>query len=135
MITKPWIYIIPIGREDDLIKKCNPLLKRLSNCLLAFRKRSIPEKTVDSAVNLEEETADFAGIRCPLCQWQPQSSSRWYCADCGHPEYFSGGCGTVWNTFTTRGLCPGCGHQWRYTACLRCHGWSLHEAWYTGQKG
>jgi hypothetical protein len=27
-------------------------------------------------------------------------------------------------------LCPGCAHQWRYTACLRCEGWSLHEDWY-----
>jgi hypothetical protein len=52
------------------------------------------------------------------------------CSSCGHPEYFDGGCGTTWNTFTTRGLCPGCGHQWRWTTCLACHGWSRHEDWY-----
>ena len=68
-------------------------------------------------------------IRCPLCLWQPTSSSRWYCCSSGHPEYFTGGCGMAWNTFDTRGKCPGCDHQWRWTACLSCEGWSLHEDW------
>jgi hypothetical protein len=40
------------------------------------------------------------------------------------------GCGARWNTFTTRGKCPGCRHQWQWTSCLRCLGWSLHEDWY-----
>jgi hypothetical protein len=36
----------------------------------------------------------------------------------------------VWNTFWTRGLCPGCGHQWQETQCLRCRKMSPHESWY-----
>jgi hypothetical protein len=47
-----------------------------------------------------------------------------------HEGFFDGGCGECWNTFNTRGRCPGCGHQWRWTACLNCSGWSLHEHWY-----
>jgi hypothetical protein len=62
-----------------------------------------------------------AEIYCPLCAWRPTATDRWIC----HPE-----CGTVWNTFWTRGLCPGCGHQWRETACLRCQRMSPHEYWY-----
>src|SRR5437764_15161310 len=104
---------------------------RLAAILSLFQKSSIPEKTADKDVQLDDEEApDFSRIRCPLCKWQPNGSSRWNCNDCGHPEYFFDGCGMVWNTFTTRGLCPGCGHQWHWTACLYCGGWSLHEEWY-----
>jgi hypothetical protein len=58
-------------------------------------------------------------IRCPQCLWRPAKDDRWYC-DCGH----------AWNTFETRGRCPNCQKQWTHTECLRCTGWSLHEAWY-----
>jgi hypothetical protein len=61
-------------------------------------------------------------IRCPKCTWQPARDSRWFC-HCGHS----------WNTFDTHGVCPGCAHIWRDTACLRCHAWSEHEDWYTDQ--
>jgi len=74
-------------------------------------------------------------IRCPHCQWQPERGSRWMCRSNGDPpEYLAGGCGHVWNTFDTRGLCPGCQHQWKYTACLKCARWSLHEAWYEKEE-
>jgi hypothetical protein len=69
-------------------------------------------------------------IRCPLCRWAPKRSSRWYCAACPQPEGFLHGCGTLWNTFDTRGTCPGCHHRWRWTSCLSCAGWSLHDDWY-----
>ena len=70
-------------------------------------------------------------IRCPRCQWVPESSSRWSCLDSrGYPEYFDGGCGTSWNTFQTRGKCPGCSHQWKWTICLACAAWSIHGDWY-----
>lgn len=69
-------------------------------------------------------------IRCPLCDWTPTPSSRWCCYGADTPEAPFTGCGNEWNTFDTRGKCPGCGHQWRWTSCLRCGGWSLHEAWY-----
>lgn len=79
------------------------------------------------------ETPDFNRIRCPQCAWRPRASDRWLCWDCGEPEFFLGGCGTRWNTFATRGLCPGCEHQWRWTSCLRCQQWSLHADWYEHQ--
>ena len=107
-----------------------PGFSHFMNSLLAFRKSLMPEETIDNIVQLEDQDSDFSRIRCPLCQWQPQASSRWYCANSEHPEYFFNGCGTIWNTFTTGGLCPGCGHQWRWTACLNCSGWSPHEDWY-----
>jgi hypothetical protein len=69
-------------------------------------------------------------IRCPICEWTPAKASKWYCSACPEPEGFLGGCGMMWNTFDTRGLCPGCRHQWRWTSCLACGGWSLHEDWY-----
>ena len=72
----------------------------------------------------------FERIRCPLCDWTPSRSSRWFCSGAGTPEPAFDSCGTAWNTFTTRGLCPGCQHQWQWTSCLRCSGWSLHEDWY-----
>jgi hypothetical protein len=77
---------------------------------------------------------DFESIRCPLCRWQPTASSAWYCDGTNTPEKFTGGCGTRWNTFETRGRCPGCAHQWRWTICLRCGGWSLHEEWYEERR-
>jgi hypothetical protein len=69
-------------------------------------------------------------IRCPLCSWRPTPSSSWRCWGEGTPEPPFDWCGTSWNTFLTRGRCPGCRHQWQWTSCLRCHGWSLHEDWY-----
>jgi hypothetical protein len=78
----------------------------------------------------QDDVEEFEGIRCPLCRWQPDASSMWFCEGVGTPEKFTGGCGTRWNTFETRGRCPGCAHQWRWTVCLRCSGWSLHEDWY-----
>jgi len=95
-----------------------------------FQKGLAPADATDTIDQMDDEEPDQGRIRCPLCQWRPDSGSSWACGDCAHPEYFFGGCGAVWNTFDTRGLCPGCGHQWRWTACLSCGGWSLHEDWY-----
>jgi hypothetical protein len=64
---------------------------------------------------------DGARIRCPACGWQPAKTDRWMC---------SPGCGHLWNTFDTRGVCPACAKHWLHTACLDCTAWSLHEAWY-----
>jgi hypothetical protein len=77
----------------------------------------------------DDEGSPFERIRCPLCKWQPNASSVWACAE-GGPEPPFGACGTLWNTFLTRGRCPGCAHQWQWTSCLRCGGWSRHEDWY-----
>jgi Uri superfamily endonuclease len=86
------------------------------------------------AAALPVDTLDFNRIRCPLCKWQPKPSHRWFCAPCNYPEYFDDGCGACWNTFSTRGRCPGCGHQWRWTACLHCARWSLHADWYENRS-
>jgi hypothetical protein len=59
------------------------------------------------------------GIRCPQCKWTPRRKNLWSC-NCGHH----------WNTFDTRGLCPGCGHQWEITGCLHCGAMSPHAEWY-----
>lgn len=75
-------------------------------------------------------TAKRAHIRCPHCKWQPVRSSRWMCSAVGHPEYLTSGCGHIWNTFDTGGLCPGCQHQWQHTACLSCARWAPHLDWY-----
>ena len=71
-----------------------------------------------------------ARIRCPRCEWAPGRSARWCCLECPLPVMFFDGCGTEWNTFDTRGRCPGCQHQWRWTSCLVCTEWSLHDDWY-----
>lgn len=60
-------------------------------------------------------------IYCPHCMFRPAALDRWECAP---------GCGTLWNTFWTHGVCPGCGHAWQHTQCLACFETSLHEAWY-----
>ena len=79
----------------------------------------------------EDDSDDaFERIRCPLCDWRPRRSSTWCCVVQGTPEPPFEWCGTSWNTFSTRGRCPGCAHQWKWTSCLRCHGFSLHEDWY-----
>lgn len=59
-------------------------------------------------------------IRCPHCAWRPRKFDRWCCRFCD----------TSWNTFDTRGTCPGCSHVWAHTMCLACHQWGRHEDWY-----
>ena len=76
-----------------------------------------------------DQTADDE-ILCPRCGWRPAAASRWHCACLGTPEPFFEACGAVWNTFDTRGRCPGCQHQWQWTTCLSCGVASLHEHWY-----
>lgn len=105
--------------------------RRVAAFIWLFQRGALPEELIEEELRLEDEDAAFGRIRCPLCQWQPDSMSFWECGDCDYPEYFFAGCGTSWNTFTTRGRCPGCGYQWHWTACLRCDGWSPHEDWYT----
>lgn len=117
-----------------LRSELTPHLCHPSRTIWLFRK-SLATETIDyKLAQPDEEAILFQRIRCPLCSWQPTPRDLWVCTDCGPPEYFFAGCGTTWNTFMTRGLCPGCAHQWRYTSCLRCWGLSLHEDWYTADK-
>ena len=96
------------------------------------------KSTPQEAINPDQSAADAEKkpprIRCPECKWKPSATSRWCCGDCAYPEVFFGGCGAEWNTFETAGQCPGCGHQWRWTACLSCFTWSLHEDWYADES-
>ena len=103
--------------------------------LLLYQRSLTPDEQAGLIDESEEDDAGGGRVRCPLCGWRPSASSRWYCSDCGNPEYFFGGCGCVWNTFDTRGRCPGCGHQWRWTSCFGCGGWSPHEDWYATDSG
>lgn len=91
--------------------------------------RAPEEIIVDDMVD-DEEDDRIHGIRCPHCRWRPSSSDRWQCECAFTPEPPFNSCGTSWNTFETRGRCPGCDHQWKWTSCIRCQKWSLHEAWY-----
>ena len=95
------------------------------------RSRVLTPTTTDMA-GAEEEDA-FSHIRCPRCAWRPSVASRWACYCLGTPEPPFDACGTVWNTFSTGGRCPGCHHQWRWTSCLRCGEWSLHVDWYVSK--
>jgi hypothetical protein len=89
----------------------------------------VPAQVIVDATRTDD-AKPFGGIRCPLCAWRPLPSSVWTCSCSGTPEPFFKSCGTVWNTFSTGGRCPGCSHQWQWTSCLRCSQWSLHEDWY-----
>lgn len=64
------------------------------------------------------------GIYCPLCGWRPEAASRWVCTR------KLGGCGTSWNTFETRGICPKCSWHWEITQCHTCQQFSPHKHWY-----
>ena len=102
----------------------------LPNLFLSFRRTPNAEPPPSEALERDEQKTDSRRVRCPLCRWQPSAYSLWYCSDAGHPEYFFGGCGALFNTFETGGRCPGCRHLWRWTMCLRCAGWSPHGEWY-----
>jgi hypothetical protein len=107
-------------------------LLQLAIVFRLFQDRLKPAETTKKT-KARDKADEFSHIRCPLCKWRPNRSSRWYCGDCDYPEYFFDGCCTAWNTFTTRGRCPGCRNQWHWTICLSCQGWSRHEEWYENQ--
>jgi DNA-directed RNA polymerase subunit RPC12/RpoP len=88
----------------------------------------LPDRFTDDLLDRDDE--GLGRIRCPRCGWRPTASSRWSCIARGAPEPFFEACGTSWNTFTTRGRCPGCSHRWQWTSCLRCGEWSPHQDWY-----
>jgi len=85
---------------------------------IAFRGKVEPG---DSLAQGLPDSMKMPRILCPACSWNPQPASRWSCV----PR-----CGTVWNTFATGGLCPGCGVRWPRTQCLACGIVSPHRDWY-----
>ena len=60
-------------------------------------------------------------ILCPKCEYRPRAEDRWQCVP---------SCATLWHTFWTGGVCPGCGLQWPLTQCPACGQISPHKAWY-----
>lgn len=78
-----------------------------------------PERTPLSTGPASMLGPEIPGVHCPKCIWRPRAKNRWRCK-----------CGYQWNTFDTRGLCPGCGYQWEITACLECGEISPHKDWY-----
>ena len=126
----PWHLVR--SRESGMKARSLRHVVGLAIAFSLFQKGS--ERRDPSRPDPELEDDDAPGrIRCPECEWQPNPSSLWYCADSAYPERFFGGCATAWNTFDTRGKCPGCGHLWRWTVCLSCGIWSLHEHWYPSE--
>jgi hypothetical protein len=96
--------------------------------LHCFKDTGLSDRIIADA--LHDEGERWNAIRCPHCGWHPTPSSRWSCNADHAPEPFFHGCGTVWNTFDTKGRCPGCQHQWQWTSCLSCGKWSPHVDWY-----
>jgi hypothetical protein len=64
------------------------------------------------------------GWRCPECGWVPFALSAWKCKACSF----------VWDTFSTEGVCPRCGHEHEETACLRCRRISPNGRWEAGRE-
>jgi hypothetical protein len=90
--------------------------------LWALEGDGAPDGAVKQLVDALTGVTNRGGrIRCPKCSWEPHKSDKWFCSKCREG---------VWNTFDTRGVCPVCKYHWQWTACLRCHEWSLHEEWY-----
>lgn len=123
-----------LSKMMSLSINLHPRFYYLALDLYLFRRDVVVGREVLGSVESVEAADECGCICCPLCQWRPRASDRWYCGDCRHPEGFLEGCGMVWNTFETRGRCPGCCHRWRWTVCLSCHQWSLHEDWYAKEK-
>ena len=85
---------------------------------LRRQRRSRPAAVAGVSAERQMKTPE---IRCPSCRWKPDAGARWSCL----PR-----CGTMWFTFATGGVCPGCGVRWHRTQCLKCGAVSPHRDWY-----
>jgi hypothetical protein len=106
-----------------------PAAAATSLLLLLLKNDLVSRRLATEIADLERDD-EVQGVRCPLCAWRPTAASRWCCWWGDGPEPYFAACGAEWNTFTTRGRCPGCQHQWQWTSCLHCGEWSPHEDWY-----
>src|SRR5262245_28584969 len=102
--------------------------------MLFLKDARVSKDTTTTTTSLDDAEA-LGGIRCPRCSWRPKPSSRWSCYWVDGPEPRFDACGAVWNTFSTKGRCPRCSHQWQWTSCLHCEQWSLHVDWYEPGQG
>ncbi len=134
LVKKLDIKILVLG-ENRLVPSNTVRFLPLLIVFSLLQKNLDENEMIDRLKGMElDESDDYRRIRCPHCNWQPKASSRWFCSDCDHPEYFYNGCGSFWNTFDTEGICPGCSHKWRWTSCLDCGEWALHKDWYQEPK-
>jgi Zn-dependent protease len=62
---------------------------------------------------------------CPNCGESAPAGEFW---QCGH-------CGTKFDTFVTRGRCPGCGAWYLETACPHCQASNHVDGWYRPEGG
>ena len=108
---------------------------RLDELTVRGRLVGFDERGYDKHQEEHQDVLRQGRIRCPLCDWEPQKNTQWFCISMGPPENYSNGCGNGWHTFDTRGRCPTCSHQWRYTTCLGCNQWSPHDDWYVAGSG
>ncbi len=95
-----------------------PQLGGLSTQYPAQRRRALSPGELDELFG-----AAVPDIRCPKCKWTLRTKNLW-----------TSGCGHHWNSFDTRGLCPGCGYQWEIAQCLQCGATSPHAEWYTHKR-
>jgi hypothetical protein len=98
-------------------------LPQVGGCTVSHTPRR--QRRISSPAEIEEFLGpQLLGVRCPLCGWIPRTKYRWFC-ECGH----------AWNTFDTRGICPGCQRQWQVTACPQCGEMPAHDQWYAPPEG
>ena len=107
-----------LGWDDTSVNETGFIVER----------RISTQSTFEAVASLPADTTAY------LDQNLPAGSSYCYRVSAynsaGTSGYTNDACGTAWNTFATRGRCPGCAHQWRWTSCLRCDQWSPHGDWY-----
>ena len=97
------------------------LAQRLIGTLVwAWRTWRLPRRRPVALAAARSPYRAEAPIRCPLCAGVPAPEHRWGCQFCA----------CAWNTFATRGRCPGCHFRYRATLCLACRRVSRHDDWY-----
>ncbi|HUY34578.1 MAG TPA: site-2 protease family protein [Pirellulales bacterium] len=58
-------------------------------------------------------------LHCPTCGASPPAGEFWVC----------GQCGAKFDTFSERGVCPGCGGEFPMSQCSACHARHPMQAW------
>jgi len=62
------------------------------------------------------------GFACPSCRTAPLMGAYWRCDECKQ----------AFDTFTTRGVCPHCGHAHARTICIDCQELNPMSEWVVG---
>lgn len=114
------VVTCPCGRMYRVPTRASVLGRALGRVSWALRwLRATPRRALPPSVRVPYRTGR-APVACPQCKAVPDADSRWQC------EF----CYCLWNTFDTRGTCPGCSFRFRATSCLVCKTSSRHDDWY-----